>query len=65
MGTDKGEGGLRPPIDLVAEGMWQIAAGEQCTETWTLLPEDQRVWWRGCADGMIKQWFEQVNSRVR
>jgi hypothetical protein len=31
-----------PSIDLVAEGMWRIAAGESCPECWEVLFEHQK-----------------------
>jgi len=43
-----------PSIDLVAEGMWRIAAGESCRECWEGLPEQQKDWWRSCATRAVR-----------
>jgi hypothetical protein len=48
---------LRSPIDCVAEGMWRLAAGQYCQESWLMLPEDQRAWWRSCAAERIRRWM--------
>jgi hypothetical protein len=34
---------VRPPEDLVAEGMWRMAAGNRCPECWDELPADRRM----------------------
>jgi hypothetical protein len=47
---------VRPPEELVAEGMWRIAAGESCPECWDELPRDQKEWWRRCAMHAIRGW---------
>ena len=47
----------RPPIDLVAEGMWEIATGESCPECWEMLPEQQKEWWRSCATRAVGDWM--------
>ena len=47
----------RPPIDCIAEGMWKIAVGECCQESWLKLPEKQRAWWRSCATECIRRWM--------
>ena len=47
----------RPPIDLVAEGMWKIAAGKSYPEHWEMLPENQKVWWRSCASQAVGEWM--------
>jgi len=31
-----------PSMDLVAEGMWRIAAGESCPECWKCFPNSKR-----------------------
>jgi hypothetical protein len=46
-----------PSIDLVAEGMWKIAAGESCPECWEMLPEQQKEWWRSCATRAVGDWM--------
>jgi hypothetical protein len=46
----------RPPIDCIAEGMWKIAYGESCHESWALLPEQQKAWWRDCATELMRRW---------
>jgi hypothetical protein len=47
----------RRPEDLVAEGMWRIAAGNRCPECWDELPEDQRESWRRCAMHAFSEWL--------
>ena len=47
----------RPPIDLVAEGMWEIATGESCPECWEMLPEQHKEWWRTCATRALEDWM--------
>ena len=47
----------RPPIDCIAEGMWKMAAGESCQESWLKLPEEQRAWWRNCATECVRRWM--------
>jgi len=49
----------RPPIDIVAEAMRQIAVGERCQERWDRLSEDQKEWWRECATNAIRGWMAQ------
>ena len=49
----------RPPIDIVAEAMRQIAVGERCQERWDRLSEDQKEWWRECAANAIRGWMAQ------
>ena len=46
-----------PSIDLVAEGMWRIASGENCPECWEMLPEQQKEWWRSCATRAVGNWM--------
>jgi hypothetical protein len=48
---------LRPPIDCIAEGMWRLAAGQCCQESWLMLPEDQRAWWRSYAAECVRRWM--------
>jgi hypothetical protein len=48
---------VRPPEELVAEGMWRIAVGESCPECWDELPKDQKEWWRRCAIHAIREWM--------
>jgi hypothetical protein len=43
--------------DVAAEGMWKIAAGDSCQECWEELPEDQKEWWRRCADQALRGWL--------
>jgi len=47
----------RPPIDCIAEGMWKMAVGECCRESWLKLPEEQRAWWRSCATECVRRWM--------
>jgi hypothetical protein len=47
----------RPPIDCIAEGMWKMAAGESCQESWLELSEEQRAWWRSCATECVRRWM--------
>jgi hypothetical protein len=47
----------RPPIDLVAEGMWKIACGERCQDEWGTLSKQQEAWWRSCATECVKRWM--------
>jgi CheY-like chemotaxis protein len=46
----------RTAVDFLAEGMWRWAAGATCQETWGILPEDQRIWWRDCAREAVRSW---------
>lgn len=56
-GTRDGQISLRPPEDVAAEGMWQIASGESCQMCWEKLPDDQKEWWRDCALQAVKEWL--------
>jgi hypothetical protein len=49
----------RPPIDTIAEAMWKIASGE-CQESWVMLPEDQKGWWRKCATECVRRWMKST-----
>ncbi len=49
----------RSSIDIVAEAMRQIAAGERRPERWDKLSEDQKEWWRECAANAIRGWMAQ------
>jgi hypothetical protein len=51
------EAPVRPPEDLAAEGMWRMAAGNRCPESWDELPQDEKEWWRRCAMLAIREWF--------
>ena len=51
-----------PPIDLVAEGMWRIAAGENCPERWEVLSEHQKEWWRSCATRAVGHWMSYARD---
>ena len=50
----------RPPIELIAEGLWRIGCGTSCQEDWDDLPEQQRTWWCGCASEFVKQWMNHA-----
>ena len=52
----------RDPLDLVAEGMWALAAGKACPECWSMLSTQQREWWRICANNAVSEWMNKVNS---
>jgi hypothetical protein len=54
----------RPPVELVAEGMWRIAAGERCPECWDELPEDQKEWWCRCAMRAVRDWIGSIRQPV-
>jgi hypothetical protein len=50
----------RPPVDLIAEGMWGIAAGKFRHESWMMLPAQRRAWWRTCAIECVRRWMAEV-----
>jgi hypothetical protein len=56
---------LRPPIDYIAEGMWKFAAGQCCQESWLMIPEEQRAWWRSCATNCVRRWMTDATGSVR
>jgi hypothetical protein len=53
---------LRPPMDCIAEGLWKFAAGQCCHESWLMLPEDQRAWWRSCATECVRRWMTDATG---
>ena len=53
---------VRPPEDLIAEGMWRIVAGNSCPECWDKLPEDQKEYWRRCAMHAVREWLGGVRQ---
>jgi hypothetical protein len=53
---------VRPPEDLIAEGMWRIVAGNSYPECWDKLPEDQKEWWRRCAMHAVREWVSGVRQ---
>ena len=50
----------RPPIDCIAEGMWRMAVGECCQESWLKLSEEEKVWWRSCATECVRRWMTET-----
>jgi hypothetical protein len=56
---------LQSPIDCIAEGMWKFAAGQCCQESWLMLPEDQKAWWRSCATKCVRRWMTDVTGSFR
>jgi hypothetical protein len=55
----------RSPIDCIAEGMWKFAAGQCCQESWLMLPEEQKAWWRSCATGYVRRWMTDATGCCR
>jgi hypothetical protein len=54
---------LAPPrssTDLIAEGMWKVGAGKFCHESWIMLPERQKAWWRTCATECVRRWMAEI-----
>jgi hypothetical protein len=39
-----GQAAGRPPIDVVAEAMWQVVVGDGCQDCWDKLTNDQKEW---------------------
>ena len=52
----------RPAIDLVAEGLWRIAAGKFCNESWMTLPEEQKAWWRDWCHRMCETMDDMLSG---
>ena len=48
-----GQAAGRPPIDVVAEALWQVVVGDGCQDCWDKLTNDQKEWWRECAMNAI------------
>ena len=61
----KAEAPQQSPIDCIAEGMWKFAAGQCCQESWLMLPEDQRAWWRSCAAKCVRRWMTDATGSFR
>jgi hypothetical protein len=56
---------LRAPIEYIAEGMWKLAAGQCCQESWLTIPEEQKAWWRSCATNCVRRWMTDAADLVR
>ena len=53
------------PIELVAEGMFLIAAGAKNDDLWERLSEPQKDWWRTCARQITNEWIRAINASDR
>jgi hypothetical protein len=56
---------LRAPIEYIAEGMWKLAAGQCCRESWLTIPDQQRAWWRSCAINCVRRWMTDAANSAR
>jgi PAS domain S-box-containing protein len=53
-----------PPLDKIAEGMWRIACGEGCRDTWQGLSEQEKERWRSYATVVFQGWLARIESRL-
>ena len=53
------------PIDLVAAGMWMMASGTSCLDSWEQLSQSEHEWWHACARQAVSDWMSYANASVR
>ena len=51
-----------PPIDWIAAGMWRIACGESCPDSWEGLSDQEKERWRDYATGVVQEWVTSVGG---
>ena len=53
-----------PPraVELIAQGLWLTAAGENRLRQWESLSEAEKEWWRACAVQAVDRWTKSVNA---
>ena len=51
-----------PPIDWIAAGMWRIACGESCPDSWEDLSDQEQERWRDYATGVVQEWVTSVGG---
>jgi hypothetical protein len=49
-------------VELIAHGLWVMAAGQCCPRQWETLSEAEKEWWRACALQAIDRWTRSVNA---
>jgi PAS domain S-box-containing protein len=50
------------PIDWIAAGMWRIACGESCRDSWEGLSDQEHERWRDYATGVVQEWVTSVGG---
>ena len=61
--TSSVQASSRPPIDTMQKQCGR-SSGEGCQESWVMLPEDQKGWWRNCATECVRQWMMSAGGSI-